>query len=228
LPLLIVVALLLIAGVIWRARSTRRLTIEESVDRYRRTLTAVHNAATSSGEGERAGGGSTAVPSHRGRAPGSRRRLILAAMAAATLAVIAVVIAGTRGKPSARAATTTTTEKPRPPRSTTSTTAAAPTTTTPLVVPSGTTGSEFRVSKPTYIVSVKTTGLCWIDMRDAAGAILFDGTLAAGGSHEITAGDVTVKLGNPAAVTLTINGTPVPISLTNGSPASLHFTGSAA
>ena len=150
-------------------------------------------------------------------------------MAAAAATVIVVVVAGTRGKPSARVAATTTTVKHNPPRSTTSTTvAAAPTTTTPLLTPIGATGSEFRVSKPTYTLSVKTTGLCWVDMRDAAGAVLFDGTLPAGGSHQIIAGNVVVKLGNPAAVTLTIDGTQVPVSLTSGSPVSLHFTGSAA
>ena len=46
--LVIVVVVLIVGGVIWRARVTRRLTIEESVANYRRTLSAVHEATARS------------------------------------------------------------------------------------------------------------------------------------------------------------------------------------
>jgi hypothetical protein len=39
---------------------------------------------------------------------------------------------------------------------------------------------------------------------------------------------MTLQLGNPAAVTVTVDGTPVPITVTNGSPVTLHFTGTPA
>ena len=98
----------------------------------------------------------------------------------------------------------------------------------PLVQASGT-ANTFTVSKARYTILVQTTGSqCWVDMRDPSGTALFSGTLAAIAEQSVTASDVTIRLGNPAAVTISIDGTRVPFTIPSGSPATLHFQGSPA
>jgi cytoskeletal protein RodZ len=228
LPLVIVVVVVLIIAVVWRGRTSRRLTIEQSVDRYRRTLSAVHDAASRSRTGE--GGSPPAAPmtSRSRRSPiwaapaGSRWRVaLLAAMGVATIAAAAAVIVANRGNEPHRAAAPTTT---RPPAThPTTTTRPAPTTTVPIVTASDGSGTAFTVSKSPYSLVIQTnTGPCWIDARDATGTALYTGTLLQGQSQSI-AGVVTVQLGNPGAVTLSIDGTPVPFVQVGGSPVTLHF-----
>jgi cytoskeletal protein RodZ len=231
--LVVVVAVVLLAGVIWRARTTRRLTIEESVDRYRRTLSAVHEAAVRSTatDGEDGGPRRSDAPAFEPRRPrsrgmatsSSRRSLVMAVMAVATVVAVAVVVAASHGKGAGRASNATTTRPPAT-RPTSTTTRPAPTTTAPLLRATGTSGTSFTISKATYTLVVQTTtGMCWVDVRDPSGTALFSGTLAVGASQSITGHPVTVQLGNPAAVTVSIDGTPVPINLAKGSPVTLHF-----
>jgi cytoskeleton protein RodZ len=230
LPLVIVVLVLLLGGLIWRARTTRRLTMEESVDRYRRTLSAVYEATARS---RAADGEETGPPRYdpvRERSgtvsdPGSRRALVVAAMAVASVVGVGVVIAETHGK-GARTSSGATTTRPPATRPTT-TTRPAPTTTAPLVVATDASKTTFRVSSAIYTLVVQaTTGACWIDARDLSGASLFSGTLSPGQSQSIRAGAIKLQLGAPAAVTLSIEGTPVPVSLASGSPLTLQFQGS--
>jgi cytoskeletal protein RodZ len=228
-PLLIVVAVLIVAGVVWRARVTRRLTIEESVDRYRRTLSAVHDAAVRSRDGETTPPAATPFIPRAGRTlgPPSRRVIVGAIAAALTLVVVAIVAThhGGGGQPRALPPSTT---RPHP-RPTTTTTVAAPTTTVPLLRPSDGTGTAFAVGKPSYtLVLQSTNGDCWVDARDLAGTSLFTGLLSSGGSHSITATSATVRLGNPGAVTVTVDGAPVPFVTHNGAPVTLHFQGATA
>lgn len=231
-PLVIVVVVLLVGGLIWRARTTRRLTIEESVDRYRRTLNAVYEATARSRDPEADPSGPSGYDPVRERpvrfaAPGSRRQLVVAAMLVATVAGIGVVIAQNHGKGGRSTSGATTTRPPatRP----TSTTRPAPTTTVPLVSATGGSGTAFSVSRATYTLVVKaTSGDCWIDARDPSGASLFSGVVASGQSQSINAGSIKLQLGNPAAVTLSIDGTPVPFNLAGGSPVNLQFQGTAA
>jgi cytoskeletal protein RodZ len=236
--LLIVVALFLVVGLIWRARTTRRLTMEESVDRYRRTLSAVHEAARRSvtDDGEADGSprpGPTRLAPIRARSPrlasaASRQSLLLAAMAVVTVVAVAAVITTHHGKRSNRSAATTTT-RPRVSRATTTTAKPAPTTTAPLLAADGASKTDFRVAKASYTLVVQTTtGACWVDVRSPTGTALFTGTLAVGASQSITAAAMTVRLGNPASARLSIDGTPVPIDLAAGSPATLHFVGTPA
>jgi hypothetical protein len=155
----------------------------------------------------------------------AQRSVVVAAMAVATVVVVGVVVATRHGTTTHRASSTTT------PRSATTkqTTATppAPTTTAPLVTPSGAVDA-FTVSKASYTIVVQTAnGACWVDMRNPAGTALFSGTLAARRSQSVTASAVTVRLGNPAAVTVSIDGTPVRFTIQTGSPATLHFQGSA-
>jgi cytoskeletal protein RodZ len=240
LALVIVVLVLLVGGVIWRARTTRRLTIEQSVDRYRRTLTAVHDASSRSTSTDAEPGSQPRrpEPSPFERAsgpvslgPASRRSLVIAGMAVVTVVAILVVIAASHGKPTHRAAATatTTTAHPRATQPNPTTTQPAATTTVPLVKASRTAANTFTVAKPTYTIVVQTsTGICWVDMRDPSGTALFSGTLAVGQSQQVTASSVTMRLGNPAVIAITVDGTAVPIDLTRGSPLILHFQGSAA
>jgi hypothetical protein len=242
----IVVVGLLIIGLVWRARTTRKLTIEESVDRYRRTLSAVHDAAARSvdprdeSEGPSLLGPARADParsvpprfappqpgpSHR-ITVGSRRSLLVAAMAAATIVAMAVVIAAGHGKGGAHKTAGATTTRPHTTSPSTTTTRPAPTTTAPLLVANVGSKTDFTVSKVSYTLVVQTTnGACWVDVRSPTGTALFSGTLSVGASQSVTAGAMTVRLGNPAAATLSIDGTPVPIDLTAGSPLTLHFQG---
>ena len=90
-------------------------------------------------------------------------------------------------------------------------------------------GTTFTIAKATYTLVVRTTsGACWIDARDPAGTSLFSGTLSTGQSQSITAAGLTLRLGNPAAVTLRIDGKAVPFTLANGRPVTLHFQGAVA
>jgi cytoskeletal protein RodZ len=229
-PLLIVVAVLIVAGVIWRARVTRRLTLEESVDRYRRTLSAMHDATIRSQDGETAAPAATPFTPRPSRAlgPPSRRVIAGAVAAAATVVVVAIVAThhgGGGGRPDAQALTTT---RPTAP-TTTTTTVAAPTTTAPLVRVADPTGTAFTIGRSSYsLVLQSTNGACWIDARDPAGTSLFTGLLSDGGSQTITASNATVRLGNPGAVTVTVDGAPVPFRTHNGAPVTLHFQGATA
>jgi len=230
LPLVIVVVLVLAVALVVRARTSRRLTIEQSVDRYRRTLTAVHDAAARS----RPPGGAPTGPivlaptgkrvRRERRPPSSRARwLAVGAMAVVTAITAALVIAETRDEGARRTVASTTT---RPPATNpTTTTLPAPTTTVALVTAIGGTGTSFTVAKPTYTLVVATTGDCWIDARDPSGTTLYSGVVSAGQTQPITAGGITLRLGNPAAVALTIDGTRVPFTVTNGSPVTLEFRG---
>ena len=229
--LLIVVAIVLVAGFVWRAR-TRRLTVEQSVDRYRRTLGAVQDAATRASPPQ----GALRAPSHGQWRRGSGRRATLAsprnlgvaAIALVTVGTVGVVFATHHAKPRHRAAaptTTTTRPVPRP----TTTTRPAPTTTTPPLVRATGTLNTFTVSRPSYEIVVQAvTSQCWVDMRNPAGTSLYTGTLSATQSQAVTASVVTIKLGNPAAVKVSIDGTPVSFTIPTGSLTTLHFQGTPA
>jgi hypothetical protein len=240
LPLVIVVVVALVAGLIWRARSTRRLTVEESVDRYRRTLGAVHDAATRAHVPDDEMRVPPREPSRQrspqlfrvgsGRAAplASRRSVVVIAIAVFTVVVAGVIVATTRGTPKHRTSAPTTATVRQVPRATTTTRPAATTTAPPLVRATGSVNT-FTISKPRYTIAVQTTtAACWVDMRDPTGKSLFSGTLAVGASQSITAGAVTVRLGNPAAAAVSIDGTPVQFTIPIGSTVTLHFQGTAA
>ena len=162
----------------------------------------------------------------RGIPNASRRSLLIAAMAAVTIVAVAVAIAASHGRPGKSAGATTT--RPHATVPSTTTTSPASTTTAPLVVASPGSHSDFRVSKPSYTLVVHTANAaCWVDVRSPTGTDLFTGTLAAGQSQSVTAGAMTVRLGNPAAASITIDGLAVPIDLATGSPVTLHFQGTA-
>jgi cytoskeletal protein RodZ len=232
LPLLIAVAVGLLFFVLRRALFGRRLTIEQSVDRHRRTLSAVHDAASRARESDgaaRATGTTSPTRPRRSITRPTRWQLAVALMVVATVATTGIVIAQNGGSNGADRSAPTTTTRPPPTTHPTTTTRPAPTTTVALVTATGATGTDFTIAKPTYTLIVQTTsGDCWVDARDPAGTSLFSGTLLSGQSQSITGSTFTLRLGNPAAVTLSVDGKPVPFSLAGGSSIGLHFVGSTA
>ncbi|HEY5014122.1 MAG TPA: DUF4115 domain-containing protein [Acidimicrobiia bacterium] len=242
---MIVVVALIVGGVIWRARVTRRLTIEESVDQYRRTLGAVHDATTRAraADGRPVDApGAPLAPGKPGKpgpptyeppparpsrlvAPGSRRQLLLALMATATVIAVVVVITqshGHRGRTTSGATTTTRPHVTQP----TTTTRAAPSSTVAPVRATDASGTAFTVAKASYTLVVQASnGSCWVEANDAAGKSLFAGLVSSGQSQSITASSIKLSMGNPAAVKLSIDGVNVPFTLQGGKPITLQFTG---
>jgi cytoskeletal protein RodZ len=227
--LVIAVAVGLLVFVLRRTIFGRRLTIEQSVDRYRRTLSAVHDAASRSSTSDGSPGGRTTLaPPRRRRSRGANRGsrwwVVVAVLVVATAGTVGVIVAQSRDNDKDRASTTTTT-RPPPTNPTTTTTRAAPTTTVALVTATGTAGNEFTIAKPSYTLLVAATADCWVDARDPAGGSLFSGLLTAGQSQPIAAAAMNVNLGNPAAITMTVEGKPVPFTLADGSPVTVHLRG---
>ena len=146
-------------------------------------------------------------------------------MVVATAGTVGVVVAQSRDNGNDRASSTTTTTRPPTTNPATTTTRAAPTTTVALVTATGTTGNEFTIAKPSYTLLVAATADCWVDARDPSGGSLFSGLLSAGQSQPIAAAAMNVNLGNPAAITMTVEGKPVPFTLANGSPVTVHLRG---
>jgi hypothetical protein len=69
--------------------------------------------------------------------------------------------------------------------------------------------SQAGATDPRHVVIVLSavTGDCWIDLTTVPGQPVFAGTLPAGTSRTWTEkGPVSLELGNPGAITLTVNG----------------------
>ncbi|MDQ6840449.1 MAG: DUF4115 domain-containing protein [Actinomycetota bacterium] len=106
--------------------------------------------------------------------------------------------------------------------------AAAPTTTAPpqpasLVAKTTSTATYQLVGTPT--ISFVGSGRCWIEVRqgDQTGKILFEGVLAPGAQKSMT-GPFWVRLGNPAAISVHINGTVLDQPANpSGNPYNLQF-----
>jgi hypothetical protein len=84
--------------------------------------------------------------------------------------------------------------------------------------------AEYRLSRPVAVV-LFASGPCWLQIRQGgpAGQLLFQGDLLAGDSRGLT-GATWVRLGNPGAVRITVNGTNIaPPTLVPGEPFNLQF-----
>jgi RodZ C-terminal domain len=84
--------------------------------------------------------------------------------------------------------------------------------------------SMFRLSWPATI-RLESTGLCWIEIRDSGptGPVTFQGDLTAGASHAVT-GPSWLRLGNPTAVAVTVNGSAITLPLVAGEPYNIQFS----
>jgi hypothetical protein len=73
-------------------------------------------------------------------------------------------------------------------------------------------------------ITVTATGECWTEIlrRNATGRTLYVQTMVAGTRHEVK-GPVWIRLGDPTAVTITVNGTKVTPPVSNGDPYDVQF-----
>jgi hypothetical protein len=116
-------------------------------------------------------------------------------------------------------------------------TTSAPATTPPTTVapPPTTAGPPFKLvsnvsGTATYTVpasatvTLHATGPCWVEANKAtaAGATVYTATMAAGQSEPLTA-PVWIRLGAPAYMTMTVNGTALPLPPTGGSTLDIEF-----
>jgi hypothetical protein len=84
--------------------------------------------------------------------------------------------------------------------------------------------SMYRLSWPATI-RLESTGLCWVQIRDTGptGPVTFEGDLTAGASHAVT-GPAWLRLGNPTAVAVTVNGRVINPPLVAGEPYNIQFS----
>jgi hypothetical protein len=103
------------------------------------------------------------------------------------------------------------------------------TTSPPVVVPqSGTSrGATYAVPGSTFTLAFSaTSGVCWVDATNSTtGATLFSGTLRPGLQHSLVAsGPVTVVLGAPTVLAVSVNGGSVALPPGFQSPFTMKFT----
>jgi hypothetical protein len=103
------------------------------------------------------------------------------------------------------------------------------TTTTPAVlVPRSTTaaGAEYVVTTASFSVAVNTTGSCWMEVGPTpSGPFTFVGTVPAGQQKVFPASSrLWVRLGAPASVTVSVNGTPLQLTAPGSAPFDLTIS----
>jgi hypothetical protein len=142
------------------------------------------------------------------------------------IAAVAGVVVSLAGHGSGRPSPAHVAARPAP---TTTTTPPAPPTTTATSVPvqlvaTAPDQATYRVRSGAHI-TLSATGRCWVEIRrgTAAGAVVFSGTLVAGQTQGV-AGSAWVRLGNPAVVTVTVDGTSLSPPGLSGSPYDLEFS----
>ncbi len=84
--------------------------------------------------------------------------------------------------------------------------------------------SMYRLSWPATI-RLQSIGVCWIEIRTAGptGPVTFQGDLTAGASQAVT-GPAWLRLGNPTAVAVTVNGRAITPPLVAGEPYDIQFS----
>jgi len=102
----------------------------------------------------------------------------------------------------------------------TTTTRPAPATTTPQTTPpSAHLAATPGVSSGTVVVAVpftltmSTSAPCWVSVQTNTGQTVFEGTLQAGQHQDVSGtGPLTIRLGNTAAMQMTLNGAPLDLA----------------
>jgi hypothetical protein len=143
---------------------------------------------------------------------GSRSRLYAAGAAAAVVVLVGTLVAiGINGRGTEGAAA------PKVPAAgglrvgaTVTTAGTAPTSTAaprPAPVVTRTTdGATVSLAAP-FVLMLRTTALCWVQITDTAGALLFTDTLPADHTQQIPgAGPIVMKVGNMAGMTISVDG----------------------
>jgi hypothetical protein len=151
---------------------------------------------------------------HQARARRRRRRAALAPVAA--LVVAAAGTAGTLaavhhpparplGQPAHQARPAPPRPLPPPP--------VAPTT-------SDFTQAVYQVARPSFSVLLSASGPCWVELRQGeSGPMIWEGTLTQGQTRlQPSEGPLWVRLGNPANISVSLNGLPVTVPVPPASP----------
>lgn len=77
-------------------------------------------------------------------------------------------------------------------------------------------------------MNLKTTGASWIQVSDASGAVLWNGTLQANGNQDVkipaTVPGVRVSIGNAAATAVSLDGKSVDLMANNATVWNLAMT----
>ena len=140
-------------------------------------------------------------------------RSVVVAVAAAVVAVViatvtAVVITDNSSSPRPAAAPPATIEP--------TTTTPPPTVTTTIAKPSAqftaSSGGNGTVTVTVpYTLTLTVTGpRCWVSVEDSSGTTVFTGTLKSGEQQQVPgSGPLTVRLGNTAAIQMSVNGAPL-------------------
>jgi hypothetical protein len=195
------------------------------------TVGEIPHAPKAGGHGA---GGRHASGRNPGRGAG-RKSVVGVVLAAAAICVAVVAIGVTIvGLPGSGTPGAQTAAKTNPPTSTahsTTTTHPKPTTTTtppkPAVLVSSQNGTAtYELKSASASIVVSSTGPCWFEVRanSPLGQIINEGTLEAGSRFSVT-GPAWIRLGNPPAVAVKVDGTPMTVPDSEvGLPLNLQFT----
>jgi hypothetical protein len=159
-----------------------------------------------------------------GQAPG-RNRLLAAGAAALVLvgagaAVSTGLVARHRSRPE-----TVQPRSARPVPRATVTTPAPRAVSVPVRLLSSNVGvSVYRIDAPTAQIRLVASGPCWVQIRSggATGTVLYSQTMQAG-QTESASGPLWMRLGNPTAVKVSVDGVTVSPPVTSGNPYDLVF-----
>ena len=163
-------------------------------------------------------------------AQGSRRRrrgvpraALAAAIAASAAAAVgaAMVLSGGSSPAPHHTASLAPAKVARPAPVTTPTTAAPPVT----LVSSTPQDGVYALHWPATITFTATSAVSWVELRqgDDSGPVLFEGSLQPGQSQTVS-GPAWIRMGNPAAVTVSVDETPIVApALPSGQPYNLQF-----
>lgn len=240
----LVVCWIVVAIALGRREQRLRPTAVDSVERQQRALQALDDATRRLRSGEeharRAAPGAPArVPAFAApeptRSPIRPGVWVVLAGAAAASVLIALVVLGVLGgtggskgtRTAARRATPTSTVR-RPAKR------VAPSTTTSSAPPALTVadqGAEIlvRIPNPVFTVRLVAHGDCWVGVLEPPPAGNGGATMHDGDAREIPVlGHLLLRLGQPAAVDVTVGGAPVTLPAVAGQPRNLRFEGGSA
>jgi hypothetical protein len=113
-----------------------------------------------------------------------------------------------------------------PPPATTTTAPAAPL----VLLTNDSQSARYRVNRPTADVELIATAPCWVEIKAALGTgpTVFVGTLRPGSHQAVptapTTGGVSIRLGNPGGMSVTVDGAAFPVpGLSGAQPFTLTF-----